>query len=699
MLFLSLAYAVEGMWLPGQLPTQEQTLKNMGLQIPVSTLSDPKGPILGSIVHVGGYCSGSFVSKDGLILTNHHCTWELLQANTTAEHNRLDNGFVAASRAEELSGGPDARLYIMEKDEDVTAAVLKKVKPRASDTARKLAIEEAIAGLLDACEAGQADRECEVTEEYGGRSYRLLTHRVLRDVRIVMAPPMTVGSFGGDLDNFEWPRHDGDFAILRAYVGKDGSSQDYSADNVPYAPPHFLKIQPQGIKPDELVLVAGFPGSTQRYELASELDFLANLYYPNTRRRLSAQEAIVAEASKVPEGAEKLGATAQELANYRKYIQGILDNVASSGVLERKKAAEAELRAWVAADEARKARYQPVLNELDTRIAEYQDRWVLRDVLRALGSSDLYTTARKAVHLAFEKEKPDIARDDGYRDRDREETVARFKAIDRGLYLPADRQFFADALQDSQKLAPNQRLAPIDSLLAGGIEPALDTLYQSPALAGVDYRLKLLDLSRKELEALKDPWIALALALEPIQQAERDRSDAYEGAMARLRPLYMEALLAFRPSTYPDANNTLRLTFGTVQGYSPRDAVLYTPQTTVQGMVAKAQTDAYTPPPDSFLQYAAGSTASPWIDPALKDVPLCFLSDLDSTGGNSGSPTLNAKGELVGLLFDGNYESMAADWLFDPATTRSIHVDIRYLLFVLDSDEKGAWIRRELVGS
>jgi hypothetical protein len=229
---------------------------------------------------------------------------------------------------------------------------------------------------------------------------------------------------------------------------------------------------------------------------------------------------------------------------------------------------------------------------------------------------------------------------------------------------------------------------------------ALDALYQSPALTNPTTRTSWLNAHKGALRTLTDPWMRLALALEPLQQQHHDRDLAYDGAMSRLLPVWMDAELAFRPgTTYPDANNTLRLSFGTVQGYAPRDGMHYLPQTTVAGMVAKSASGLYDPPPDAFLAAAKQSAKSPYVDPKLGDVPLDFLTDLDSTGGNSGSATLNAKGELVGLLFDGNYESMAADWLFDESTTRSVHLDIRYLLFVLDSNPSTRWVEQELVAA
>ncbi len=688
-------WAAEGMWLPEQVRGMQAELSAAGIEIPAEKLGDPLGDPLGAIVHVGDFCSGSLVSSEGLVLTNHHCVWDFLQHNTTAEHNLLQDGFVAASRAEERWGGPSAELYIVERNEDVTAQILAKVRPGADDVARGKAIALASAVLVAGCER-QEDRRCEVSEEYGGRSYRLLTHRVIQDVRLVYAPPMTVGSFGGDADNFEWPRHDGDFAVLRAYVAPDGSSRDYNLENVPYQPPHHLRVQPAGIGPGEPVWIAGFPGSTERYDLVAELNFFATTAYPWRVETLVEAERILREESeKSTEGAAKLGAHQQELANSRKYYQGVLDNVAGSPVLQRKGEEEAALKAWIQQDPARAAYYGPGLTELEATIAADQRAWK-RDFLltRAMYWPDMLGFARTVVHYVYEHKKPDLQREEGFKERDREALQGELASLAASLHLPADRRFFEYLWSLNQQIPADERIAPL-AAMAG---PDIEKIYADTRLIEESYRNSLMALPLAKLKKVEDPWIQLALALEPLEQEVIDRHEARDGAFARLRPLWMDAVLTFRKgSAYPDANNTLRLSFGTVQGYSVRDAVEYLPQTTVHGMLAKVYSGNYPPPPPPILEIARNAPKSPYADSSLGDVPLCFLTDLDSTGGNSGSATLNAKGELVGLLFDGNYESMAADWLFDPATTRSIHVDIRYVLLLLDGQGQSRWIRDELL--
>lgn len=700
LLLSSLAFATEGMWLPEQVPALQDTLQQQGLQIPAETLANPEGNPLGAIVHVSDYCSGAFVSADGLVVTNHHCAWEFLQFNSTAEHNFLRDGFVASSRGRELWGGPGARLYIVEKNEDVTSQIVRGIKATMGDGERASALDRAKAKLVARCEK-QADRRCEVTEEYGGRSYRLITSQVIRDLRLVYVPPQSIGSFGGDRDNFEWPRHDGDFAILRAYVSPNGKASAHNPENQPYHPSHYLKVQRSGISPGDFAMIAGFPGGTQRYVPSAQLAFWAGTVYPAILRYDQQVEAILAEeAAADPRAMAALGGAQEEYANERKYYQGVLDNVAASSVLEQRRTSENLLRNWVESDPGRKARYGAAFAELDQKFGEHQAFFLQDQVAeRQLGASDLLSTARTLVHWVRQRAEKDLDREPGFRDRDREDVVSELESLNQKLWLPADRRILRIALEESQKLPPEQRIAPLDALVKEGMDAALSRLYSSPRLEDGAYRLSILDWKPESLAASPDPWLQLALALEPVWAEAHNRNLAFDGAMSRLLPRWMDAQLVFRPgTTYPDANNTLRLSFGTVQGYHPRDAVTYLPQTTVSGMVAKADSGEYPPPPSAFLEYARGSISSPWIDPKLQDVPLCFLTDLDSTGGNSGSATLNSRGELVGLLFDGNYESIAADWLFDQETSRSVHVDIRYLFYVLDATPGSRWVLQELAG-
>lgn len=699
LLLASAARADEGMWLPEQLPSRAARLKELGLELPVEALADPKQAPLAAIVSLG-FCSASFVSPDGLILTNHHCVGGYLGYNSSAEANRARDGHLAVDRAGELSAGPAARLQIVESIEDVTARVLGAVGKRTDDAKREAAVARAQKELVAVCEK-QPGRRCRVAEFDSGRSYRLIRSVELKDVRIVYAPPESVGAYGGEVDNWMWPRHAGDFAVLRAYVGPDGQPAAWAPDNVPYQPAHHLRIDPTGAQEGEMVMVAGFPGGTSRNAPSWELAFQAARLDEEIARYTRYLEILEAESARDPEAAARLASSIDVLGNGRKYMEGLRDNFRASGVVERLQARDEALAAWVAADKKRQQRYAPVLTELRARQAEAEARQPVESVHgRLVRFLDLLQVASTALRLADERKKPDLERDPGYQDRDRERIAQRFQAMERTIWLPADRALLEQFLAEHAALPPEQHIGPLDAWLRaqGGPAAAVERLFRDPALARTEARLALLESDSAALRRSEDPWVQLAVALESWRAPRRIEDKARDGAALRLRPLYVQALQeAFPGELYPDANGTLRISYGRVEGYQPRDGLLALPRTTVSGMAAKAGPAPFDAP-ERLLRAALRSRQSAWADPALGDVPCDFLSTLDTTGGNSGSATLNGRGELVGLLFDGNYEAMSADYLYDPALTRSIHVDVRYLLWMLDEVEGAQGLLAELRG-
>lgn len=689
--------ADEGMWMPGQVPAMADRLENMGLTLPVEQLSDPQSEALTAVVSLGG-CSASFVSPDGLIITNHHCVEGYLQYNSTAEADRARDGFAAASMADELSAGPTARVYVVERIDDVTAQIQAVVRRRVGDGQRPDLLDRTRSELIAQCEAEAAGRRCRVASFYEGLEYHLIVQQEIQDLRVVYAPPRSVGSYGGDIDNWMWPRHTGDFALLRAYVAPDGSAAPYAEENVPYQPAQHLALDTSGVGPGDFVMVAGFPGSTRRHDLAQSLRHSAEVRYP---RRLEITTLMLdilrRHAAENPEAAAKLAAPITGIANVDKNNRELLDMLANDDLIAIKEAEEAALNDWLAADRSRRRTARAVA-EMDAIVQQQQQMSNQTQTTGTLfWAADLLGVAHTAYRAAVERQKPDLDREPGFQERNMARIAARFERLEHSLYLPADRDVFHAMLQRYSALPADLHILPLDAWLAeqGGVDAAMERLYTEPALLDTGARLALLTQSAADLEASTDPWMTLAVALEGWLAEQRREGERLQGAMLRLRPQVMAAMLEMQGSdnVYPDANGTLRLTFGHVEGWSPADGVVYTPQTTLAGMVAKA---TGTPPfdaPTNLLARAA--QPSQWMDPTLGDVPVNFLSTLDITGGNSGSATLNAKGELVGLAFDGNTDSIAADWMFT-SNSRSIHVDIRYVLWVLEGDEDATWLREEL---
>ena len=687
-----------GMWMPQQMVDLAPRLKKLGFQGNPKAFADLTGMPMGAIVSLGG-CSASFVSGDGLIITNHHCVTGALQYNATPERNTVKQGFLAATLADEAWAGPGSRVLVTVAVREVTKDVLGKLPADQSDLDRRLAIEKREKELTAACE--KEGLRCRVASYFEGLQWFEIAQVELKDVRLVYAPPTSIGNYGGEADNWRWPRHTGDFAFYRAYVGKDGKPAAFDKGNVPFKPRHHLAVDPAGASPGEVVVVAGYPGRTARHVTAREMKETVEWSYPRTARRFKEMLAILAEQSKGSKETEiKIAVRVRGLANSMKNRQGVIDGAKKGKLLEKKSATEAELQAWIAADSSRKKKYGGVISAMDDLQAKREAVRERDATFQALYfNSTLLGSARTLRRLAEERMNPDADREAEYQQRNWERLRESQERLQRTIDLGADRALLRYALLEAAALPQEQRIEALDALvgITAGLTQAestarvdawLATLYGAPSqIADQKARLALFDGRPEEVLATKDPFLDLAAALGPLDKQIRDADKARSGALSRLGPVYMQAMLDKAGGLVaPDANSTLRVTFGTVKGVSPQDGVLYMPQTTLQGVVAKARKgDPDFDAPPELLAAAAKVLATgkgPFVDPKLKDVPVDFLSDVDSTGGNSGSAVLNGKGKLVGLLFDGTYETVASDLLFDPVATRSVQVDIRYVLWV-----------------
>lgn len=680
------ALAVEGMWEPSQLPALAAPLEAAGYPGDPAALARLDAAPLAAIVSLGG-CTASFVSPDGLLATNHHCVDGYLVEAQKEGENLVEAGFHARTRAEERSGGAARRLQIVESFEDVTTKVTGKIPAGTSDLARRQLIEDRIKALVGACEKAAPDHRCRVASYYGGLSYRLIRALELRDLRVVYAPPDSVGNYGDELDNWHWPRHAGDFAFLRAYVGPDGKPADYSPANVPYHPKVSLRLAPRGPEPGEFVMVAGFPGGTERWRMGLELQAEAERGLPESLRTLQwTFDMLTEEAAKDEAARGALMARRGGVGNVLSNTRWTLEAFARSGAVADALARDKALRAWIAADPAREARWGAAVDEL-TQVLVRREGTRARDAgYRTFVGTPQVEWARRLLRIANERLSPDARRELGYQERDLPRLRQRVEADQRRLHLPSERRYAEHFLAELLALPADQRVKELDRWV-GGRSPAqvVEDLYRDSAVDTVAERLALFDAPPSAFAASRDGLLSLVVALWPYDEARRREEREDGGALARLRPLHADALRTFDPShAYPDANGTLRVTFGTVQGYSPRDGVVYGAQTTLAGVAEKAGAWPYAAPPALLAAIREGKKG-PYLDPALGDVPVNFASDLDITGGNSGSPTLNTRGELVGLAFDGNVEGIASDWVFDQELARTVHVDLRYILYYLDA--------------
>ena len=683
------AVAGEGMWVPQQLPEIAKPLRKAGLKLKAEQLADLTGDPMGAVVSLGG-CTASFVSPQGLVVTNHHCAYGAIQLNSTPEKNLMAEGFNAPTRIEEVSAGPNARIYALDSIQDVTARVKGAIAAAPDALGRTEALERIEKQLVAQCEAQEGYR-CRLYSFSGGNTYRLFRNLEIKDVRLVYAPPSSIGNYGGEVDNWMWPRHTGDFSFYRAYVGKDGKPAAFAGDNVPYQPKHWLKFASRPLEAGDFVMVAGYPGRTARYALAEEFDETANWAYPTVGAHYRKLVALVEAAGKKdPEIAVKYASTIRGWQNAMKNYDGQLEGFRRIGAAATKHADEAAVLEWLRGqgDEGEAAlAAHATLVALDEQARAQRDRDLVLGQLRRTGTIG---AAVQLYRLSIERAKPDADREQGYQERDLPGFEGGLRQMERRYDPDMDRELQAYWLREYVKLPAEQRVEALDAWLGGNdekaIENALDRLARTN-LGITEYRLGLMTADRSDHDKSKDPAIAFAAAIMPSLLAMEKEGKVRAGDALLARPVYLQAVADYKKSqdefVYPDANSSLRITFGNVMGYTKVDGSKQVPFTRLEEVAAKATGQAPFDAPQVLLDAIAAKNYGGLEDKDLDTVPVNFLSDLDITGGNSGSPVMDARGELVGLAFDGNWESVSSNWVFDPTMTRMIAVDQRYMRWIM----------------
>ena len=647
-------------------------------------LADVTAAPLSAVVRAGGG-TGAFVSPDGLILTNHHVAYGVIQYNSKPERNLIDDGFTAADRNAELPANPDFRVLVTVGYDKVTDRVL---KDAAGKTGRAYfdAVDRASKAIVAECEQ-EAGVRCSVANMYYGTDFYRIRQLELRDIRLAYAPPRAIGNYGDEIDNFMWPRHTGDFTLLRAYVGKDGKPAAYSVDNVPYRAPAHLSLAKGGPKAGDYAMLAGYPGTTYRHRTAAEFDEQVNWTLPARVGVFDQLIGVIEAAGKQDADAKtRYAAQLQSLKNNRKRAAGELEGLRRSDAVRVRAEDERGMLATAAAAKERV--------DIDALAASLAGGSAVRErelLLSLFGSqSQLMRAAITLERLRVESAKPDAERESGYQARDHALIEGFLKQVQRRYAPDVEKALLTVLLTRYQQLPEAQRLPGFDAAFGRtptALKQALDTLYARTKLGDEAERLSRFAAAREGKPVAADPLIDLAAALVPVQLSLEQERKTRDGEQLRLRPAYMRALFAWRQqqgrALYPDANGTLRVSFGKVDGFSPRDGVQYTPVTTVAGIVEKNTGEVPFDAPKPLLEAIAKGDFAGTEDPVLKTQTVNFLTNLDTTGGNSGSPVLNARGELIGLNFDSNWESVSASWMFDPRYKRAVHVDMRYLRWLM----------------
>jgi len=695
------AKADEGMWMPSQLPSIAKNLNAAGFRGNAADLADLTKAPLNAVVRVGGG-TGSFVSADGLLVTNHHVAFGVIQYNSRPDRDLITNGYVAPDRAGELPANPDYRARVTVGFDKVTDRILAGAKGKTG-RAYYDAIDVASKALVAECEK-EAGVKCSVATMFYGRDFYLVKQLELRDLRLVYAPPRAIGNYGDETDNFMWPRHAGDFTVLRAYVGPDGKPADYSPDNKPYHPPSHLQIATEGVAEGDFVMLAGYPGITYRHRTAAEFADQVEWRLPTSVAVLKGLQDVIEDQGKADKDAAiHYASQLQSLKNGIKRFSGELEGLERSDAVATRRGDEAAMLAWLATQPDAKS-LKPQIDQVMALIAQGKDVRE-RDLLIGLLSSQtqLMRGALNVDRLAVERPKADAERESGYQKRDEELIQSQLKQIQRRYDPQVEKALITSLLTRYQKLPAAQHVAEVDKVFGttpAALAKSLDAIYGATKFGDEAERNRLFAASPADIEKSSDPLMVAARALRPALLRIEDEKKGRDGDLLRLRPAYMQALIGYREkqgkAVYPDANSTLRVSYGKVTPLVARDAVTYAPLTTVQGIVEKNTGKVPFDAPKPLLDAISKGDFTGYADPKTGAMPVDFLSNLDTTGGNSGSPVLNAKGELVGLNFDSNWEAVSASWMYDPRYKRAIHVDMRYMRWLMDKVYPSPALLKEL---
>lgn len=691
-------FADDGMWMPHQIA--DLNLHEQGMHVEPTDLFRTDGTgLMNAIVKLSG-ATGEFVSTNGLILTNHHVAYRAIQRASNAEHDYLKNGFIAKDFSEEIQAyGQSASVLLGYEDvtDDILAVINDSMTARekydALDNIKKKLIKEA---------EDAPDIRAEIKDIYSGKHYYLFRYKRLQDIRLVFAPPEALGRFGGEIDNWMWPRHTCDFTFLRAYVSKDGSGDPYSPDNVPYHPTSFLKMSLDGVKQGDFTFVMGYPGRTYRNYTVAEIENSITAM----QERIDQYEKMMAfyqNASDQSRDIEiKYAGKMRGLANTHKNYTGKLEGFNKVDLLGKKRHAEKEFLAW--AESHSNVDYKKALDDYSAFLERYEAFQNKMSQLENSVSSRTAPTLLSQAHTIYrtvsEREKPDEQREAGYQDRDFDDIRQRVLLADKSYDFETDKAFFEFMLVnmfDSDVTIPEVFRQVVSSRSEQRVKAFVEDVYSRTILQNGEKRAELLSLNLKKLNGLSDPLIELAASVEAQLVDLREQEKALNQQKTDLKNKVMVGMLEFTHGAIaPDANSTLRLTFGQIAGYSPRDAVEYCPMTTLTGVIEKETGEEPFIVPDKIKSLYETKDFGSYVDADAGNIVTCFLNTTNVTGGNSGSPTLNAKGEQIGIIFDMTYESVIGDYYIIPELQRTISVDIRYVLFVVEKFGGATWLIEEL---
>jgi len=680
--------ADEGMWL---LPLIEKLnmgkMTELGLKLSAEDIySLNKASVKDAIVIFGGGCTGEIVSSQGLILTNHHCGYGAIQSHSSVEHDYLSDGFWAMSKEEELPN-PNLGVTFLVRIEDVSAQILANVKPGMSESERSASINEARAAIEKKAQEGNSYR-VQVGSFYGGNYFYLLVYERYNDVRLVGTPPQSIGKFGSDTDNWEWPRHTGDFSVFRVYSGPDGKPAAYSKANVPLKPKHYLPVSIKERNVGDFAMILGYPGRTNRYMTSYEISEQLQIVHPDRIKIRGIKQDIWMEDMKADQKVNiQYSSKYFGSSNYWKYSIGQKAGLERLNVKAKKEEIENQYNKWVVADPDRKAKYGEALSMIKTAVegrAEYYN--AVQYLNECIQGCEIFGMNQAATMLITALRSGDSQKIS--------DAASRIKTNISSFYKdyngPTDKKSTKAMLKLYRadipaKFHPDFYVNVVDKKYKGDINKFVDDMFAKTVFSSEAKLLAFLD--KPVLKTIENDLVYLTSASVYKSAGEISKgSSQFDAGLVTGKRLWVAALMEMAPekTQYPDANSTMRLSYGTVQNYDPKDGVTYKYYTTLQGVADKYKPGDYEFDLPKRLLDLNQKKEFGRYGSSKGYMPVCFLTTNDITGGNSGSPVLNGNGELIGLAFDGNWESMSGDIAYEPELQRTIVVDIRYVLWTMD---------------
>jgi len=689
-LFQPSTRADEGMWIPLLLKRlNEADMQKKGCKLTADEIySVNHSSLKDAIVSLGGFCTAEAVSADGLLLTNHHCGFGPIQEHSTVDHDYITDGFWAFARDQELPNEGLTAAFLV-RIEDVTDSVLKSVNDTMTEAQRTAAITKA---MNEITAAAKKDNHYDATVKsfFSGNAYYLFVTEVFKDVRLVGAPPSAIGKFGGDTDNWMWPRHTGDFSLMRVYCAPDGKPAAYSKDNVPYNPKQYLTLSIAGYDKNDFAMIMGYPGRTERYLTSWGVQLALSITSPTTVSIRDKKLSIIKEAMSSDAAVRiKYAAKYARSSNYWKYYIGQIKGLTRQKVYDKKKQGEAEFNVWVNGDEKRKKVYANAPSEIEQSYNDARPYTLHRTYLNEAlfqGSEILFLAFQFKALDELLKNKETKSDEITKTTKDLTKTTADFF---KDYNLLTDKKLFSELLKMFYNNVPKEQhpaiFQMVEKKFKGDFKKYAEWVYEKTIFCSQEKMNKFLNEPKaKTLD--KDPGFEAMSSIynnyidkysPKIRAAEQKRNKAMR--------VYVDGLMKMQSDKkfYPDANSSMRLTYGQVLDYVPADAAYYNYFTTLKGVMEKEDStnEEFIVPhrlrelceKKDFGSYGQNGTLN-----------VCFITNNDITGGNSGSPVLNSKGELIGLAFDGNWEAMSGDIAYDTDLKRCINVDIRYVLFVID---------------